>query len=1802
MMRNLATNQVAIFGMAETNFNWTPISNKICVNRAKAAIRRELGKRENVTLQASSCKGWHGGQYQPGGTCTGAIGHWASRIISREEDPEKLGRWSCLRVQIKGTVMSMITVYRVCKTNVNLESNTAYSQQWKELVTNTSKRIDPREKTLLDLKKYVGREIEEKREIIVMMDANESIDARTNEMNDLIQGCGLVDSHLLADIYAEVETYARGKGKIDYVLVTPRIQQCVRYTHIAPYNEWVVSDHRALILDIDYQVLEKGDLVIWQREDRGFTTGSARDRRKFVEECHKLGTRMNWNKRLSKIKKIQEPKEAEEKLNTLDKEVTQVLLSESKKLRRKIKPPKSSKLNEALLQHLMWRIALRGIKTKRCFRDRLNQIATKLKMRNDQEEWSQPRTVATNLRKTNKIRRKLEKEAYLLQTQEREANILSNLPTDRNRETARREVHHRMRQKAQFQQIKESVRGMRSAGVSHITIPDPYQAYPYEPSTIRNWKDEHDTQKVEEILLERNREHFRQAAGTPFTEEMLKMIPFTADSEVAEKVLSGEDIEGTTLEATQILKSCRRKVEEECEEINTEEIRNGFRRWDERTSTSPSGLHLGIYKSMTDMREQEEEKTYLLRTITGIINCAMSKGITLERWCRVHNVLLEKDPNHPKLHRLRIIHIIEADYNLATKIYWARRLQRTAEKKKLLCDSNWGSRKGRSAQDVAIVKELHYDITHLSLNEFATMENDAKSCYDRMIPSLIMLISRSFGLNKNVCRTVGKTFEKTRHKVATKNGISKDSFGYTKEEPIFGSWQGATKSVVSWVLTSSVLQEIHFQEAPGAHFKSTDGTIKVRQSTVGFVDDNNNCVTKNGEQPIQEALQKSAQKWERLLYSSGGTLELSKCFTYAINWEQDEEGRHKISEEPVSIKICESITNSSVEIKSKKATESHKTLGCFKNPAMSMRDQTRELHKRIERISQLMCSYGLSNETTRIAYHHVYLPAVQYALTSSYISRKALDAIQAKATRRFLSGMGYNPNMPRAVVYAPKQAGGMGLQRLYTTQGVRNVTQFLKHTRSDSTVGKLFKIGVDWLQRWAGISKAVMEEPAARIPPVTARYIESIREFLAKCNASIVMSKRPKVMREKDSFIMDHVMQSNMSSVEVNMVNKTRMYLQIELISEISNPEGTRIDQRWLKEGEKPSWSTLKWPQVKKPSAKMWKAWKKAINQIAQHGGELRVKLGRWKEIPKTRRYKWMQDGEYAYEEAENVIKKSKISEKSRRKAIMSNSHIIVEERSRECIPTNAPVGREIEVFGKAKIKNRRERQITEDIKIENPKSLEYLTKNLDIEEEERFAEIMTSEEIVTIVSDGGLKTDGGFGWVAAVDEEIIAKCHGAVRGSRDQLSSFRTEATGMFSAMRLMSSIAKQIRSQIKISAWTDNEALVKRITMMREFDSISANLRNDPDIYCGIRNAIKRLDVIEVGHVKGHQDETGQTLSTIEKLNVMADKLASKAVKEARCGEVEWHETLGPILTIDGKVITKNEGIKLCIAAEEDEFHAWQIEKLKLRPRTYQKIDWAAQHAVLAKLSRKSQRFAIRYVYHWLPAGKRLKMNNERELDVCPLCGSESEESSHFMKCKHRSMEKCFRDTIAKLRETLAANGAAHAASAKLLQNLTNWRRGTDDELKIGNGDINEIGFTNFMHGRIPKEMRRILPRGEESDDKVGRKMAESVIEAVLTGAEAAWRVRCDLAAAAGIAGVALGKKMRLAAKVHTLLREIKMTRVASLVEATAAQIMSRPDKEIESWVSRNENLLKRLKKDTAQRTLREYFAAANQNREGG
>lgn len=57
------------------------------------------------------------------------------------------------------------------------------------------------------------------------------------------------------------------------------------------------------------------------------------------------------------------------------------------------------------------------------FKDLLKQIAKKLKIGQDQEEWVRPRRVASNLRKAIKERKRAEMEAFNLREQEKGKKI-----------------------------------------------------------------------------------------------------------------------------------------------------------------------------------------------------------------------------------------------------------------------------------------------------------------------------------------------------------------------------------------------------------------------------------------------------------------------------------------------------------------------------------------------------------------------------------------------------------------------------------------------------------------------------------------------------------------------------------------------------------------------------------------------------------------------------------------------------------------------------------------------------------------------------------------------------------------------------------------------------------------------------------------------------------------------------------------------------------------------------------------------------------------------------------------------------------------------------------------------------------------------------------------------------------------------------------------------------------------------------------------------------------------------------------
>jgi hypothetical protein len=133
----------------------------------------------------------------------------------------------------------------------------------------------------------------------------------------------------------------------------------------------------------------------------------------------------------------------------------------------------------------------------------------------------------------------------------------------------------------------------------------------------------------------------------------------------------------------------------------------------------------------------------------------------------------------------------------------------------------------------------------------------------------------------------------------------------------------------------------------------------------------------------------------------------------------------------------------------------HKTLGHFKGPAGTQKEQFRQLKIRIDETVAFLWKVPLSRSESLTFYFGYYLPSVTYPLSSSHFTRAQLDSVQKKAISILLARCGYNRNMKRAVVFGPLEYGGASFLRLYDHQGICQVTSFLRNWRTNNVVGQL---------------------------------------------------------------------------------------------------------------------------------------------------------------------------------------------------------------------------------------------------------------------------------------------------------------------------------------------------------------------------------------------------------------------------------------------------------------------------------------------------------------------------------------------------------------------------------------------------------------------------------------------------------------------------------------------------------------------------------------------------------------------------
>ena len=147
----------------------------------------------------------------------------------------------------------------------------------------------------------------------------------------------------------------------------------------------------------------------------------------------------------------------------------------------------------------------------------------------------------------------------------------------------------------------------------------------------------------------------------------------------------------------------------------------------------------------------------------------------------------------------------------------------------------------------------------------------------------------------------------------------------------------------------------------------------------------------------------------------------------------------------------------------------------------------------------------------------------------------------------------------------------------------------------------------------------------------------SLRKFLASIKAGILLHDHgiPKVQRQGDSYIMDHILESKMFTPrQIRKLNYCRLYLQAITISDLTTTTGNALDPSKLVghpllQSSRATWNSI---NQERPTKAEWLLWKRANLIWSTADGRLNTPHKNWTEpIHKQR------NSHFAYRKRNNM-------------------------------------------------------------------------------------------------------------------------------------------------------------------------------------------------------------------------------------------------------------------------------------------------------------------------------------------------------------------------------------------------------------------------------------------------------------------------------------------------------------------------------------------------------------------------------------
>jgi len=1424
---------------------------------------------------------------QFGGTLSLAVGPLAARVACCGSDA--YGRFSWIQFFGKKYHLRIYTVYNpVPHTDSSKHDSAVWVQQRTALLQDNIIE-NPNEHLLQTLSDMIVDDVKQDRQVIVMGDMNCNI--FDTKLNSIFEKCGLVN---IVSTYIDTATtsrsWFRGRRIIDGFWGTPFVQSNVHALGYAPFSFVIPSDHRGMYVDVNtINILDDNEAKLTPLPYRRLKTSIPKRVQKYSDAVaegwflYNMSEKIQHMADLLRISGVND--ENVTKLNKLDNEVSAILRTSEIKccnVGRQDTSFYSSHLAKAIKQERLLKGRLRRESMRQSFKRSTPVLVKILK------ELKQVRREKRDAKRHDVSLR----EKHLDECAEQ---YLRDHPGC-EKDNVVRQLKHIEKQKREAVRIRIALKGRFEGGLNYVLVPSE-SAYSEEERSnedfnvlnmeyiwprvqiangkdITEWNIVNDKETVEALTLACMRKHFGQAQGTPLTSDFWIKTLTNKDSQNA--IMEGSFDLTPYPRSLQLYFKAMQRIHEKDEipfDYNFSQFCKFVSKSNERTSTSPSGRHYGHYKVLLQRQKGILEDIYM------IMHMAFSNGILLDRYKVTVTTLIAKDKGKPRIHRLRPIHIIEAELQALSKSQWAQSLITRAEANNDIVHSQYGGRHGKQAQSAVLNKVLIFDITRHLAKPMISVDEDLKANYDRELAHLGALEDRFVGLSHEHGTYLVKTTREQQFFVKTGFGISTENYSYTDTDKIWGLGQGIGWAGARWLVTSSLIDKIMTDQCSGILFESPDKNTCINKITDMFVDDlNQYCNNPTHGRTIVTQAQHNVQLHSDLAYCTGGCIALDKCKFFHVDFYFDEYGQsHLFSKDdlPTSLLINSAIDGVPVEIEQLDVNDPWRSLGYFINPTGSQSQLFKCVEGYVDEWCNRIRTSKLFPNEIILSYFTVLVPQVTYRLAASSFTFEQCDKLMKKVYPIILNAYGFHRHFSRTMASAPFQYGGLNIQHFFDIQGQQKIKFFTMHLKRGDTTGKLIDIALQHMQLSIGTTNHFFHHEYDCYQHLLPHsWLKQLLQYLDSRRITIDVT-RPQTLlpqRMNDRTIME-VLSPYFTQHEMILVNRMRIHLKLFHISDMVDISGKKVLGNIIHHTNYRA-SHWEWPTQPLPSNAK-KLWIQACRKISQYVATHR--LGRWVRTNQTWNWKLSNDSNFLRGPDKSLYHLVKKRYGSSYEKIHDNGAVcdvdadISTDRNRIAVLSSSVLVTNNQTM------------------LQCPYQSFFESHILPYRVEKKIVRLLKKGRLL-YGSDATFKDGcGAFAWGVydkSNPKAALIKYHAPLHGNEHQNHSTRGELFGLFGCMRhihyLQEKYKFSARTKIPIYIYTDSASSISIIKKKFHLSSTTC-VENDSDIKTEVRTVYKKIrKFVEVSHVKSHQDDKVryEHLSHASKMNILMDHYAAAAL----------------------------------------------------------------------------------------------------------------------------------------------------------------------------------------------------------------------------------------------------------------------------------------------------------------------------------